>query len=116
MSIKDEIERMAAKVDATHDVVLDLRPKVESALSGFQRMEERLRGTENEVSRHHIKISAIETDTGNIWKQLRKHGAEGGGWVAVIDFLSVLPKFWHVATLVGMLLAGLGLGLWRHWK
>ena len=89
MSIKDEIQRMAAKVDATHDVVLDLRPKVESALSGFQRMEERPRGTENEVSRHHIKISAIETDTGNIWKELRKHGAEGGGWSHVA--LRVLP-------------------------
>ena len=110
------MSKLSDKIDDIHGIVHEMKPRIEKMSTDFERMEERLRGVENKCPVHDEKLKNLESDTGNIWKEVRKRDDAGGGWVAVLDFLAVLPKFWHVATLVGMLLAGVGLALWRHGK
>lgn len=120
MSQEEQISEM-------NGMLHEMKPQLASCLEGVRSVEMRTRFLETRVEQHDVKIDRLLSDVDGIGKKIRQHmdrdrihaagEKRSNKWIAFLEFLAVLPQYWHVVlggfiALVGI--AGVVVRLIEH--
>lgn len=113
------------KLDDMHGMLHEMRPMLAEVRDTQKAMDSRLRIVEVVAVEHKVKIDRIQSDLDGLGRKVRARptGADaagrgeprGGKWLAFLEFLAVVPQYWHVIFSLGSLVTTAAVILYRHW-
>ncbi len=101
-------------------MVHELKPIIFEIRDSQKVMECRIRDSEIKTAEHKVKINRLEIDLDGLGKKLRVipiHAARlqsGSKFDAILEFLVIAPKFWHIILTAAMALITAITIAWRH--
>jgi hypothetical protein len=111
------------KIDEMHGMIHSMKPVLESVREDQRAFELRLRGAETTATEHKVKIERIQDDLDGLGRKVRSYPVadaalrgepRGGKWLAFLEFMAVLPQYWHVVLSLGMTVVAALTIVWHH--
>ena len=107
------------KLDKALEAVYEMRPVLLDVRENQKAMDIRVRATEARGEQHEVKIRRVQEDLDGLGRRVREKAValparSEGNWRGVVDFLSVVPAYWHVVVSAMMFLATVLITAWRH--
>ena len=110
------------KIDAMFGMLHEMKPVLIDVREGQKEMDARVRSVELQVGTHAVKIERIQSDIDGLGKKIRHttpivipaRRSDHLGWRSLMEFLSVLPTYWHVILSAGLCFSSFLAILWRR--
>lgn len=105
--MEPEDRRMLTEIHAS---VNKMEPVLAANTQALLGLDARQRASEIKSAEHGIQIKRLEGDVSGIFRSLRSLGGKAveasksfgdGKWVAVLEFLAIFPKYWHIIFSIG---------------
>jgi hypothetical protein len=94
------------KIDEMHGMIHAMKPMLEDVRADQKAMDSRMRVNEARGERHEVKIDRIQSDMDGLGRKVRncqpasiaevRGEPRGGKWLAFLEFMAVVPQYWHV--------------------